>query len=196
MTHKRALQIAAGIVLLAALAYGVMRGLEYLVTPRVTSEPDAPAAASEEVPHITATLYYADADGAALVAVRREVPLAEGAVAQGRAILTAQLGAAPAPHVSVIPPGTTLRAFYVTERRDAFVDLSREAAANHPGGSFLELMTVYAIVNAVTTNLPAVQRVQILVDGKEADTLAGHVDLRRPLTRDLSLVREEGEVAQ
>lgn len=196
MKHKRALQIAAGIVLLAALAYGVMRGLEYLVTPRVTSEPDAPAAASEEVPHITATLYYADADGAALVPVRREVPLAEGTVAQGRAILTAQLGAAPAPHVSVIPPGTTLRAFYVTERRDAFVDLSREAAANHPGGSFFELMTVYAIVNAVTTNLPAVQRVQILVDGKEADTLAGHVDLRRPLTRDLSLVREEGEVAQ
>jgi hypothetical protein len=55
----------------------------------------------------------------------------------------------------------------------------------------MELMTVYAIVNAVTTNLPAVQRVQILIDGKEADTLAGHVDLRRPLQRDLSLVRDE-----
>ena len=39
----------------------------------------------------------------------------------------------------------------------------------------------YAIVNAVTANLPAVQRVQILIDGKEVDTLAGHVDLRRPL---------------
>ena len=34
--------------------------------------------------------------------------------------------------------------------------------------------------------------VQILVDGKEVDTLAGHVDLRRPLERDLSLVREPG----
>ncbi len=33
-----------------------------------------------------------------------------------------------------------------------------------------------------------VQRVQILIDGREIDTLAGHVDLRRPLTADLSLV--------
>ena len=42
----------------------------------------------------------------------------------------------------------------------------------------------------MTANLPAVQRVQILVDGKEVDTIAGHVDVRRPLERDTSLVRE------
>jgi hypothetical protein len=35
--------------------------------------------------------------------------------------------------------------------------------------------------------------VQILVDGKEVDTIAGHVDLRRPLTRDDSLVRDADE---
>ena len=190
MTRTRVLQIAGALVLIVALAFAVSRGLEYLVTPRVTSAPAGPPAPTDEVPHITATLYYADEQGQALVPVQREVPLAEGTVPQGRAIMAAQLAVAPAPHFSVIPPGTTLRAFYVTDRGDAFVDLSREAAANHPGGSFLELMTVYAIVNAVTTNLPAVQRVQILVDGKEADTLAGHVDLRRPLTRDLTLVRE------
>ena len=34
-------------------------------------------------------------------------------------------------------------------------------------------MTVSAIVNAVTANLPAVRRVQLLVDGKEVDTIAG-----------------------
>jgi hypothetical protein len=44
-------------------------------------------------------------------------------------------------------------------------------------------------VNAVTANLPAIQRVQILIEGREVDTLAGHVDLRRPLERDASLVR-------
>jgi hypothetical protein len=38
--------------------------------------------------------------------------------------------------------------------------------------------------------------VQILIDGKEADTLAGHVDLRRPLQRDQSLVKEEGTTAE
>jgi hypothetical protein len=39
--------------------------------------------------------------------------------------------------------------------------------------------------------LPSIQRVQILIDGREADTLAGHVDLRRPLTPDPMLVREQ-----
>jgi hypothetical protein len=49
---------------------------------------------------------------------------------------------------------------------------------------------VYAIVNAVTANLPAIQRVQLLVEGKEVDTIAGHVDVRRPLERDATLLRE------
>jgi hypothetical protein len=35
-------------------------------------------------------------------------------------------------------------------------------------------------------------RVQILLDGKEVDTLAGHMDLRRPLQRNESLVQPEG----
>jgi hypothetical protein len=84
-----------------------------------------------------------------------------------------------------------LRAFYTTDRGDAFVDVSAQVSSAHTGGSTAELLTVYAIVNAVAVNLPSVRRVQILVDGKEVDTLAGHVDLRRPLARDASLVKEQ-----
>jgi len=51
-------------------------------------------------------------------------------------------------------------------------------------------LTVYALVNAASANLPAVQRVSFLVDGHEVDTIAGHVDVRRPLLRNTSLVRE------
>jgi hypothetical protein len=40
----------------------------------------------------------------------------------------------------------------------------------------------------VLTNLPNLQEVQILIDGREADTLAGHVDLRRPLRKNEALV--------
>ena len=43
-----------------------------------------------------------------------------------------------------------------------------------------ELLTVYSIVNSLTANFPAVKRVQILVDDRQAPTLAGHVDLTRP----------------
>src|SRR5947209_5168592 len=78
----------------------------------------------------------------------------------------------------------------VRRRRMGHLPRDEAAARPHPGGSSSELLTVYSIVNALTSNLPTITRVQILVDGKEVDSLAGHVDLRRPLEADLTLVRK------
>lgn len=190
MTRTRYVQIGAAIVVIALTAWGASRILERVVSPVPRQASTAtPGSTAASVPHIIATLYYASSDGQSLAGVKREVPLADGALAQGRQIIQSQLEAAPAPYVSVVPTGTTLRAFYVTPRGDAFVDLSPEVSSAHPGGSTTELLTVYALVNAITTNLSSVQRVQILIGGKEADTLAGHVDLRRPFERDMSLIK-------
>lgn len=192
--YRRYLPAAIGVVCLALLAWGTARVLERLVSPQAA--PPALSSSAEKPPataHITATLFFATPDADSLVGVRREVPLGEGVVEQGRQILLAQFAPPPPDYLSVIPEGTILRAFYVTERGDAFVDVSPEAATRHPGGSATELLTVYAIVNAVTTNLPTIQRVQILIDGKEVETLAGHVDLRRPLESNLTLVANAGQ---
>jgi hypothetical protein len=185
---RRVLQVAGAIALFALLAWGATRLLEQLFEPEAGTTA-APPPVVPDTPHIQATLFYATADGLALIAVRRDVPLAANPLAQGRIILSLQLQPAPPPFVSVIPQGTTLRGFYVTDRGDAFVDLSREAASAHPGGSFHELLTVQAIVQSVTSSLPSARRVQILVEGKEVDSLAGHVDLRRPIAPDPSVVR-------
>ena len=112
---------------------------------------------------------------------------------QARALVEAQLQPAPAPLAQPIAEGTKLRQIFVAEDGTAFVDLSKEAVTNHRGGSLDELFAVYAIVNAVTVNLPAVKGVQILIDGQEVDTLAGHVDLRHPLARNMRWV---GEIEQ
>lgn len=146
--------------------------------------PTGPAVATRK---ITATLYYLSEDGMSLVPAQREVPFAASVVEQARAIVEAQLAAA-APLVSAIPAGTKLRDVFITERGDAFLDLSPEVASQHPGGSLDEIFTVYTLVNALTVNLPAVTHVQILIDGKEVDTLAGHVDLRHPLAKSLEWV--------
>jgi hypothetical protein len=179
------------LALLVLIASAVVR-MYAPAEPAPAEQPTTAAGpAAVETAHITATVFFGTPDGQGLVPIRRDVPLAKNVIDQGRQILVAQLTeAAPPPYVSVIPASTTLRAFYVTDRGDAFVDLSPEVVSGHPGGSLNELLTVYALVNAVTANLPAARRVQILVDGKEVDTLAGHVDLRRPLMRDMSLVRE------
>lgn len=134
------------------------------------------------------TLYYVSGDGMRLVGVPRRLAGRANPTEQARAILEQQLADPPAPLLSPIPPGTALRAIYITGDGDAFVDLTEEIALGHSGGSREELFTVYAIVNALTTNLAAVDAVQILVDGVEVDTLVGHVDLQRPLRQNLDLL--------
>jgi hypothetical protein len=183
MNRRRTLQVIIGVVAGAVLAWAAMRGLERLIRPKPAPPPAPTAQAPAATAHITATLFYVSDDGLMLVPVKREVPLADGVIAQGREIIESELAPPPAPYVSPLPKGTTLRAFYVTDRGDAFVDLSADISRAHPGGTSAELLTVYAIVNAVAVNLPAVQRVQILVDGKAVETIAGHVDVRRPLQR-------------
>lgn len=150
--------------------------------------PPAAAAAPTAERKIKATLYYVSDDGTSLVGVQREVPFGEPIVEQARRILEAQLAPAPTPYASPIPAGTTLRTLYLSERGDAFVDLSADVSTKHLGGALDELFTVYAIVDALTVNLPSIARVQILVEGKETDTLAGHVDLRHPLQKNLNWI--------
>ena len=193
MTSRRILLASGVLIALGVAAFAVTRGIERLMTPAQSPAMEKPAApAAAQVAHIRATLFFGAAAGDEyLMPAHREVPLADSVNEQGRQIVTAELQPPSPPLISLIPAGTTLRNFYVTDRGDAFVDLSADVSLKHPGGSSTELLTVYAIVNAVTANLPTVQRVQILIDGREADTLAGHVDLRRPLQQDLSLSREE-----
>jgi hypothetical protein len=182
-----------GLAFLVIIALAITRMYSPSAPLPAEAEEAGGKAAPAETAHITASLFFGTEDGQGLVPLRRDVPLAPDVVDQGRQILIAQLSEpAPSPYVDLIPEGTMLRAFYVTPQNDAFIDLSSEIVSGHPGGSLNEMLTVYALVHAVTANLPAIRRVQILVDGKEVDTLAGHVDLRRPLTRDPSLVKEEG----
>ena len=192
--------IAATAAATVVFAYLLMTGLSRLLTtpapaavdapaaPGASAAPDAPAA----VPRIKATLYFASEDGLRLVPVESEVALAEGVVAQARSIIEAQLAApAPPPLLSTIPKGAKLRGIFVSQRNEAFVDLDPSIRTAHPGGTSQELMTVYTIVNALLTNLPNLQDVQILIGGQEVDTLAGHVDLRRPLRKNAGLIHEK-----
>ena len=193
----------AGLIVTAAvgLLISIMILLVVFGVRRVSSTTKPPRAASGSVAatgvaepgvlgrKIKARLFYVSADGTRLTGVEREVVYGDGPAAQAQFIINAQLAPVDAPLVSAVPPGTTLRALYLNMARgEAYVDLSREAVTAHTGGSLDELLTIYTIVNALTSNLPAVTSVQVLVGGKELDTLAGHVDLRRPLAKNLALV--------
>jgi hypothetical protein len=186
MPRRTALLAAAVIVALAAVWTLFTIAPRWYRTPASATAAAPAAAPSTPVRRINATLYYVSEDGLSLPGIQREILFAEPIVEQARRIVEAQLAEAPPPYVSSIPPGTALRALFIGERGEAFVDLSADVRSKHPGGALDELFTTYAIVNALTVNLPAITRVQILIDGKEADTLAGHVDLRHPLQKNLT----------
>lgn len=189
---RRPVAVAFGVAVVAF----VVGWLMFVSTPRWFShqQKQVTAAAAPTPPappgrKIKARLFYVSDDGTRLTGVEREIAYGEGPLEQAREIITAQIAPVTEPLVSAVPPGTTLRALFMTEGGDAYVDLSREVTAAHTGGTLDETLTIYTIVNALTANLPAITSVQVLVEGKEVDTLSGHVDLRRPLSKNLAWVQ-------
>ena len=172
--------LAGGLVGLAVL------GPRFLAT--VPVEPGTIATPAAEARKIRARLFYVDEQGTGLTSVEREVLYGEGTIEQAKRIVEAQIAAAPEPFASAIPKDTRLRTVFFTKAGDMYIDLSAEFRQNHPGGTTNEILTVYTLVSALTSNLPAVTGVQILIDGKEVDTLAGHLDLRRPIEQDLKWI--------
>jgi len=194
MTRRSIIITAFTTTVVAVTALVVVLAVRRQPTPPAPAAAAATAVAATPVSQgrkIKAQLFYVSDDGLRLVGVERDVPYAEQPVDQAREIMNAQLAPAVAPLVSAVPVGTALRALFLTENGQAYVDLSRDVSTAHPGGTLDEMLTIYTIVHALTFNLPAVTAVQLLVDGKEVDTLAGHVDLRRPLAKSLQLAIED-----
>ena len=181
MTRPSTRVLALGAVAAVLLIWLLFWGWPWYASRRAATVDPAAAAAAADGRRINATLFYIGPDAQSLVAVTRDVPYGATASEQARHILEAQLQPAPGSHYNAIPEGTRLLGVFVSDTGEAFVDLSPEVSANHSGGSLSELFTVYTIVNAITVSLPAVRAVQILIDGREVETLAGHVDLRHPL---------------
>ena len=150
---------------------------------------DAAAAPQDPAPLAKAivTLYFPSAAGDTLVVETREIVETKLPADRGAQIVAALIdgpqtdGALPA-----LPEGTMLRRLWVENDGNAYADFSEELATGATGGSADEILTVYAIVDSLTTNVPEIRRVGILVAGRERETL-GHLDLRRPLPPDLSL---------
>ena len=191
MTSQRILILGAITVLAAGFAWLLFVRVPawYKRSTAPTKAAGAPAAPATPGRKIKAHLFYVADDGTRLTDLERDVAFGGDTVEQARQIIEAQIAPTVEPLVSAVPPGTKLRTLFVTERGEAFVDFSGELVARHSGGSTDEMLTVYTIVDALTANLPAVSSVQVLVEGKTIEPLAGHVDLTRPLAKNLSWVQ-------
>jgi spore germination protein GerM len=80
--------------------------------------------------------------------------------------------------IRLFPKGTAILSFNVKNGL-ATVNLNNQACRLNVGSS-LEALAVASIVNTLT-KFPDIYRVKILIEGKEVESLAGHVDLATEL---------------
>jgi spore germination protein GerM len=134
-------------------------------------------------------LYFADKENRFLIAEKRVIPHPDDPATFGNIIVQELIKGPREGLMRTVPEDTVLQAFYLTHEGTAFVDITEAVVENHPGGIKLELITIYSIVNSLILNIPAIDAVKILIGGREALTLAGHVDLRFPFKANMLLIR-------
>ena len=70
-----------------------------------------------------------------------------------------------------------IRSIYLVDPGAAVIDLNAPFADQHRSGILSEQLTINSLVETLAINVPGIQRVNILVEGKKRETLAGHADL-------------------
>jgi hypothetical protein len=84
------------------------------------------------------------------------------------------------------PPGTRVLEVFVTARGVAYVDLSKEAATATRPRLGRRAHHGLLVVNSLTSNFPAVKRVQIVIEDRPGPTLAGACGPDAPLGPDMT----------
>jgi germination protein M len=129
----------------------------------------------------TITLFFLSEGDNLMHPERREISTHDQTVFEAKQTIEELIRGSSEGALACIPPGTRLREMYITPERIAYVDFSRELKDNHGSGTAAEAATVFAIVNTLTRNFESIERVAILIEGNELETLSGHIDLTRPL---------------
>lgn len=135
-------------------------------------------------------LYFSESAGERLVSEERKI-IASPQIGEEAKLILKELIEGPKDSSlnPTLPSQTEIRAVYVKD--DCFyVDFSSSLKEKHPGGSTGELLTIYSIVNTLLENFPSQSQVQILIQGEPAETLAGHIDIRNPLSKNFSVVKQ------
>ena len=180
------LLIVAFIVLAVFLGFLVLRKYESRrVQPAVPPQ-------TQQAGSVSVALFFANPDGDGLTREGREIEACQSPEECAVSVVEELINGPVGDLEPVLPPAATVHGVQIAGDT-ARIDLGKETVAALPAGSSAELLAVYAIVNTVTANVPQIKKVQLLVDGQQAQTLKGHIDLRQPLVPDLKLEHTQPE---
>src|ERR1700679_1357205 len=151
------------------------REVKKLEPPAASLPPVTPPATG---PTETVTLYVADDASGTLRARSAQIPLPGGRQQRAEELLRALVRIYQQPGAAhPLAPAADIRSIYLVDPGAAVIDLNAPFADQHRSGILSEQLTVNSLVETLAVNVPGIQRVDILVEGKKRDTLAGHADL-------------------
>jgi len=176
----RSLFITIAIMLVLVIALGFyfrrMQQQAYLLEPAATAALAVTPPASGPTENVT--LYVADDAANDLHPQSTKIPLPAGRQQRAEELLRALLRIYQqpgAPHP--LAEASDIRSIYLVDPGVAVIDLNAAFADQHRSGIMVEQLTVNSLVETLAANVPGIQSVSILIEGKPRDTLAGHVDL-------------------
>ncbi len=153
------------------------------VIPVPPPPPPAAAYPSEVLPEPqNINIFLLDSTAMMLVPVKTERRLHRELTQRLNQVVTALIQETPPNFRNTIPRGTELNEVYIDSQQTAYLDFSSHLTDGHIGGTTAEFLTVTAILRTVFDTFPdEVKQIQILIDGKQIETIAGHLNLSQPL---------------
>jgi Sporulation and spore germination len=84
--------------------------------------------------------------------------------------------------IPLFPSAVELDDVFIDGKGIAYIDLHFDGSYLNLGGVLAEMQTIDALVKSLTANFPSIFAIQILVNGRVSETLAGHIDVSKPFT--------------
>ncbi|MFB3926121.1 MAG: GerMN domain-containing protein [Syntrophales bacterium] len=175
--------------LIVAVFIGSFVFLFFTLSDFVDFSPSGKSSSAKKKEKMKVVLYFSDANERFLVAEKRLIPKSSDTAEQAEELIKALIDGPRTDLVRTLPEGTKLKGVRM-ENATARVDFDGSLIEQHPGGSTSEVATIYSLVNSLTANFPDIKSVKITVDGKDIETLKGHIDTRQPIFPDKEMIAQ------
>ncbi len=176
-----ALIIGGGIIVLAI----------FFVTLFSAIFPTDDMAAMKKKDKIVMQMYFSDSHERFLKSEKRFVVKESDPALQAKAIVEALLAGSKNGLVNTFPKGVTVKEVNIAEDGVASVNFSKNLIRAYEGSSASEMATIYSLTNSITQNIPGIKKVRLLVEGKEIESIQGHISTRKAFAPDLELIVPE-----
>jgi len=159
------------------------RSVRSLGTPAETEEQarraiaQTPVATSSDVKASAQMFWISPTNSTSLSPVDIQLPLSADPAQRCRQLLAALATQAPMATMRTLPTDTELLALYLLPDGTAIADFGDSISTGTPSGILSEQLVVDSMTQTLAASVPQVHRLKILLQGQEADTLAGHLDL-------------------